>query len=159
MSFETAAGVAGLISLAIQASKELIKYYQACRGQDEQLDEITTSLERLTRVLAYVQDVLDPSKLPASVNASEVESLRSSLATQVTRLRNLAASCAATKTPKDAVELARAIKRRVLFPFKKETLRDAESIIRDIEAAITIALGVFNMWVNASLARLIQRSS
>ena len=145
MSFEVAAGVAGLLSLAIQATKELAKYYLAYSGQGDYISETLSGLHTIENILANLKSLVDGTELPNSVDASEIQGIVAALESQIRRLQQLVRDCWTAPAPKDALEKARLVKQRFLFPFRKGTIKDIHDIIREMRANITLALQVFNM--------------
>lgn len=141
-----AASVAGLVSLGLQTTEYLYKYYAAYKGREEDLAKITNRLSDLLQTLSVIDRVLRTRKwrpdeqttLQNIENAIyQSEDVIQDLQEEVQKFRKEPAT--------DASTAIRAVGRRAAYPFRKGTLAKLDEDVGAFRENLSIALQALHL--------------
>ncbi|KAK7227439.1 hypothetical protein V2G26_015442 [Clonostachys chloroleuca] len=136
-----AGSAVGIVSLGLTAAQGLIQYYQAYRGQSEDVVHTTTKLELLLDLLENLQILLSSRKSHAKdgdlldkVNSYVEDSYEpiQELEEQLNKLRKT--------SDRDVIASLHGFGRRLVYPLRKSTLQKLEADIEDSVQVISLAL-------------------
>ncbi|KAF7512590.1 hypothetical protein GJ744_000851 [Endocarpon pusillum] len=136
-----AAGVAGLLSLGLQATECLYKYYTAYRDRDDHLAKTADRLDDLHRTLQIIYDTLQTRKW-----RPDEQTLLQNIERSITRCGDVINELQdeAKKLGKASVDNFRNITvtagRRAAYPFRRSTLQRLEEDITDFRDNLSTAL-------------------
>ncbi|KAK2745548.1 hypothetical protein FQN57_003673 [Myotisia sp. PD_48] len=142
-----AAGTAGFISLGIQVTTILVKFYNACEGQSE---DIARTLERL-RTLLGIFTSLDAVLRSRKFRLDEqdlIKEIEASVDQCVEAIEELQAECQKFETSPSANSkkgVLRLAGRRVAYPLRESTLNKLNEEISSAEEDISIALDLLQL--------------
>ena len=135
--------LAGIVSLGIQVTDSLVKYYTACKDREsdtahtvKRLTHLSTILEILRKQLVDREFQPDEKSLLQAIERSvgDCEELIKELQQETEKF---------TKAPQAGVAAAaRATGRRLAYPFRQSTLQKLDEDVDEICANLTLALQV-----------------
>ena len=141
-----AAGVAGVVTLGIQVTQSLVKFYKSYMNIYSELAGIIERLERLTEALQSLEKALSSRTFQV-----DEQSLVKSIETSITKcdelIQELQDECQKFSEPssirfKDAVKSSG---RRIAYPFRQSTLQKLDEDIDEIRANLSFALNVLQL--------------
>jgi hypothetical protein len=141
-----AAGIAGLISLAIQTTQGLVQFYTSYRDQDTDVARTTEKLESLLNTFQFLNTALQSRKFRADERGlmNQVESsiqqcndLIQALGDELLKLKK--------SLPSGFKTSIKAAGRRTLYPFKRSTLQKLDEDVGDVRDDLTLALEVLQL--------------
>ena len=147
-----ALGVAGsvisIVSLGIQLTHGLLKYYGSWKDQDDVVGNMCISLDNLSRSLTVLEKALQP---PAAFDKSINDSVEKNINAMDGTMRKLGDELRKVRdaeSPKVGVRAAmRRHVRRAFYPFKEETLRKIQEDVSEAQHNLNLALEVLQMSV------------
>jgi hypothetical protein len=141
-----AAGIAGLLSLGIQVTESLVKFYTSYKKQDTDVAQTTEKLKNLLSTFRYLDSALQKRKFRPEEQGL-IKNIESSLQQCDECIRELQDEC--EKLEKDSVSgIKGAIKvagRRVAYPFRQSTLQKLDEDIGEIRDNLSLALDVLQL--------------
>lgn len=141
-----ASGVAGLLSLGIQVTQTLVRFYTTYKDQDNDVAKVTQNLDNLLSIFRSLDIAIEERRSQVDTQGllQEVEKAVQKCEEIITELQN---EC--EKFHKEsAVGLRDRIKvagRRTAYPFRKSTLQKLEEDISDIRENLSFALDVLQL--------------
>lgn len=143
-----AGSVVGIVSLGIQLTQGLLKYYGSWKDQDNDISDMCASLDSLQRTLTILSKTIQaPAKFGMSIKDSvekNVNHIRGALEKFKDELRKVQG----TESPKPGARSAmRRHVRRALYPFKEETLSKIQRVVSEACATLDLALQVLQVFV------------
>lgn len=148
-SLAVASGIAGLLSLGIQAAQSLISFYTTYKDHDTDLAKITqnlNNLQSLQSTFRALKVAVDERRSQAGTLdlLREVEKAVQHCEEVITELQN---EC--EKFHKDSVaglkDRVKVAGRRAAYPFWKSTLQKLEEDVSDIRENLSFALDVLQL--------------
>ena len=143
-----ASSVAGIISLGIELTHGLLKYYGSWKDQDNVVEDICTSLDNLSGSLMVLEKALQP---PARFDKNVKDSVEKNINAMYGALRKLDDELRKVRnveSPKVGVRSAmRRHVRRAFYPFREETLSNIRRGVAEAHANLDLALQVLQMSV------------
>ncbi|KAI9708174.1 MAG: hypothetical protein M1820_004128 [Bogoriella megaspora] len=130
----------GVLSLGIQACQGLTEYYRAWEGQDEEISGILGNLLREQDILELLQHTL--AKQPPGFCASviQVEECITQVNTEFIKLDEMLRKCRQVPAPVGAREKARNIAKGLLYPFRRETIRELKEAAGEVGKLLALAV-------------------
>lgn len=147
-----ALGVAGsvisIVSLSIELTHGLLKYYGSWKDQDNVVNDMCISLDNLSRSLTALDKALQP---PVRFDESVIDIVKENINTMHGTMRKLGDELRKVRDvelPKVGVRAAmRRHARRAFYPFKEETLRKIQEDVSEAQHNLNLALEVLQMSV------------
>jgi len=147
-AFGVASSVVGIVSLGIQLTQGLLKYYGSWKDQDNVVADMCTSLDNLSGSLTVLEKALQP---PARFDKSVKDSVEKNINAMYGTMRKLEDELRKVRdaeSPKVGVRSAmRRHVRRGLYPFREETLNKIQRVVAEARQNLDLALQVLQMFV------------
>jgi hypothetical protein len=147
-AFGVAGSAVGIVSLGIQITQGLIKYYGSWKGQDIDIASICASLDSLSETLKILEKTIQP---PARFNKDikdNVEKNVNAISGAVQKLDDELRKVHDVESPKSGARFAmRRHVRRAFYPFKEETLNKIQRLVAEARQNLDLALLVLQMYV------------
>ena len=141
-----AAGIAGLVSLGIQVTESLVKFYTSYKDQDTDVARMTTKLESLLDTF-YGLDAALQSRRFRPDEKDLIKNIESSVRNCDDLIQELKEEI--QKFDKDSASgftgTIRAAGRRAAYPFRQSTLQKLDEAIGEIRLNLTFTLGVLQL--------------
>jgi hypothetical protein len=136
-----AASVAGLLSVALQSTEYLYKYYTVCRDQHRDLAKVADQLGGLRESLQIIDDHVR-TRTWRPTEESIIRSIERSITRSEDAINALQAEVGKFKKEPadDWRRKAVVVGRRAAYPFKRSTLEDLGEDVSDFRANLSIAL-------------------
>ena len=143
-----AGSVVGIISLGIQLTHGLLKYYGSWKDQDTVVEDMCISLENLSGSLTVLEKALQsPARFDKSIKDS-VEKNINAMHGNMRKLEEELRKVRDAESPKVGVRSAmRRHVRRAFYPFKEETLSKIKQVVAEAHLNLDLALQVLQMSV------------
>ncbi|KAL2783393.1 hypothetical protein BJX66DRAFT_344973 [Aspergillus keveii] len=137
-----ASGAAGIVSLGLDITQGLLKYYAAWRDQDKDIMAMYESLTILSNLLSLLQRKL---QTPATIDTEAKENVEKSIESVLGNMKSLKAELGRIRTtgPSTRDELRGKMRCHVLrmkYPFKAETLRNIRDNIAEARSDLSLAI-------------------
>ncbi|GES56885.1 hypothetical protein ATETN484_0001009000 [Aspergillus terreus] len=141
-----ASGIAGLLSLGIQVTHGLVKFYATYKDRDTDLEKITRNLASLLSIFRLLDVAVNERRSQADTQdlLREVEKAVRDCEETIAELQS---ECEkfhkdSTASLKDRVRVAG---RRAAYPFRKSTLQKLEEDVSEIRENLSFALDVLQL--------------
>lgn len=143
-----AGSVVGIISLGIQLTHGLLKYYGSWKDQDNVVEDMCISLENLFGSLMVLEKALQPpARFDKSVKNSVEKNINAMYGT-MQKLENELGKVRDVESPKVGVRSAmRRHVRRAFYPFREDTLSKIQRVVAEAHLNLDLALQVLQMSV------------
>jgi len=129
--FSVAAGTVGVISLGIQVCQGLVRFYSDYRSASSDIKRICSSLDVLSNTLERLQSTLIQLELGS---ASDIASKAlEACSSGITELEEYLKKCRVSQSWKGQ-------RKRLRYPFQKESLRALKSNVEDLRQNLSLAL-------------------
>jgi hypothetical protein len=144
--FSVATGIAGLISLGIQVTGSLVKFYTSYKGQDSDVTRTTEKLESLLHTFQFLDATLQSRTFrPDEVDL--IKNIESSIHKCDDLIQELKQECekfdkASINGIKGTIKVAG---RRAAYPFRQSTLQKLDEDISEIRDNLSLALEVLQL--------------
>jgi hypothetical protein len=141
-----AAGIAGLISLAIQTTKGLVEFYTSYRDQNTDVARTTEKLESLLKTFQFLNAALQSRKFRA-----DERDLMNQVESSIQQCNNLIQVLGDEllkfqKSPPGGFNSTiKAAGRRTAYPFKRSTLQKLDEDVGEVRDDLTLALEVLQL--------------
>ncbi|KAK2752447.1 hypothetical protein FQN54_008109 [Arachnomyces sp. PD_36] len=144
--FSVAAGIAGLLSLGIQITESLVKFYTSYKDQDAAVAQMTQNLENLLGIFRSLDAALRSRQFRAD-EQDLIKNIEGSIKKCDEIIKELRDEC--EKLDKVSVSgIKGTIKvagRRTAYPFRQSTLQKLEEDIGEIRDNLSLALDVLQL--------------
>lgn len=136
-----AAGIAGLISLGIQVTESLAKFYTLYKGQDADVNRTSAKLESLSGTFKFLSSALQ-SRTFRSDEQGQIKNIESSIRKCDELIQELQEECEkCEKVSKAGTKgTIRTVGRRMVYPFRQSTLQKLDEAISEIGDNLSLAL-------------------
>lgn len=141
-----ASGTAGLLSLGLQITQSLVKFYTAYKDQDTDLVKVTQNLKSLQTLFIFLNDTVEERRSQASTRdlLREVEKVVQKCEEIITELQS---EC--ERFHRDSVaglkDRFKVAGRRAAYPFRKSTLQKLEEDVNEIRENLSLALDILQV--------------
>jgi hypothetical protein len=147
-SLGVAGSVVGIISLSMQISEGLLKYYRSWKDQDNAVSDLCASLESLSESLTILSTAIQPPVKFGKAVKNDVEKNVDRMSGTLKKLKDELEKIKGTQTPKPGARATmRRHVRRALYPFREETLNKMQRAIDNARSDLDLALQVLQMSV------------
>jgi len=141
-----AAGIAGLISIKIQVTESLVKFYTSYKDQDSDVTRTTEKLENLLNTFQFLYAALQGRAFRPD-KQDLIKSIESSIHKcdeLIEELKEKYKKCekASTTGIKSTIRTAG---RRTVYPFRRSTLQKLDDTIGEIRHNLSLALEVLQL--------------
>jgi ankyrin repeat domain-containing protein 50 len=141
-----AAGIAGLISLGIQVTESLVKFYTSYKSQDADVARTTENLENLLSSFKFLSSALQNRTFRPD-ERDLIRNIESSIHKCDDLIQELKEECekfdkASVIGIKGTIKVAG---RRAMYPFRQSTLQKLDEDISEIRGNLSLALEVLQL--------------
>jgi hypothetical protein len=141
-----AAGVAGLLSLGLQTTDTLVKFYTSHKGRNENIGRTTHRLETLQSAFDALQTALQQRKFQPD-EETLIGRIESSIHSCAELIQELQEECTKLTGPlgssfNDAVKV---VGRRAAYPFRESTLKKLEEDAGEMRNHLSFALDILQL--------------
>ena len=136
---------AGIVSLGLTVCQSLISYYGPWSAYGEEMSELACKAEGLKTTLQTVQGTLEKFESTESIQTMEVQTGIMSCKEALQRLEKEIEKCKKTQSPSDIREKLQAIRKRVLYPFKRETLLWLKNTVEGLQTNLNTSFQVLQL--------------
>ncbi|KAF7134031.1 hypothetical protein CNMCM5793_005611 [Aspergillus hiratsukae] len=133
------AGVAGIISLGLQVTQGIVSLCSAWKGYGGDMENLRNKTTGLANALTHLDHVLRQTSSGNAFTNQVVDLLDCSKVT-MEKLDKLRA-----KLPTPAIDKHRGIKRKITYPFEKQTILEMRSMIDSLQGNIDTALNILHV--------------
>ncbi|EFQ99323.1 ankyrin repeat-containing protein [Nannizzia gypsea CBS 118893] len=145
-----AGSIAGLVSLSIQVTGSIVKFYDSYQGQGVAVDRTTGMLKSFLSMLQYLHQRIQERKFQPD-EQDLIQAIESSIENCEDLIYELRDECEKLKKKTPAGDLKAVLKvtgRRALYPFKESTLKKLEEDIGEMRENLTFALNALQVEEN-----------
>ncbi len=142
--FSVGAGLTGVISLGLTACQGLIKYYESARSQAADVEKAVKQAEDLRSTLEILEKVIKTPQCGATNVVVHVESKIKSCEEGIRSLSTYLDKCKQEEPMGDWKEKLQAQKGRLLYPFRREALKNLVQTLHDVQQGLSTALDILN---------------
>jgi hypothetical protein len=156
-----AGSVVGIVSLGIQLTEGLLKYYASWKDQDNDISAMCASLDSLQRTLTVLSRTIQPpARFGMSIKDS-VEKNVNCITGILEKLKDELEKVQGTEPPNPGARSAmRRHVRRALYPFREETLSKIQRVVSEARSNLDLALQVLQVFVYLRfISNVLQRLS
>lgn len=141
--FSVVTGAAGIVSLGITVLQGLIKYYEAYKSRDSDIDHTISKIARLLDVLSNLRDQLDARRSRYG-DDNALSSVVSSIEACTEIIQELEEELDKFERtpPQGTMASFRAAGRRAVYPFRPSTLQKLEEDVDDLMSSLSFAVQV-----------------
>jgi hypothetical protein len=143
--FSVASSAAGIISLGLQVTQGLVTYYSQFKALDTDIAEISRKADGLYGILQVLEG---PLRKFESDNAPVPAQVRTAISACEEGLRNLngwVEKHGKTEPPASIEDRLRVLKKRTLFPFRRDTLLGLKSTLESLQSNLNTAIQVLHL--------------
>lgn len=138
-----ASSAIGAVSLGIQVCQGLVSYYADYKSFDDDIDRIIGKLRGLEETLENLKNGITRFQ---NANAKEVEDVNKKISAcdnGILRLQTILNKCRASSSTNSVHRFVQ----KTLYPFRKNTLKELDASVRDLQGNLDTGLLSFLMWV------------
>lgn len=143
--FSVTGTAVGITSLGIQACQGLVRYYSEFRSYHEDINVTIQRLEGLQAILEVLDLVKEKVELDNDGPPAQLHLALQACSDGVRKLGCIVRKCGETKMPDTLEDRLRLIRKRLLWPFKRDTLSDMQRTLDRLQASLQLALHILHM--------------
>jgi hypothetical protein len=134
--FSVASSAVGIVSLGLQVTQGLVTYYSQFKAFDSDIAEISRKADGLHGILQVLENATIPAQVRTAISASE-EGLRN--------LNGWVEKYGKAEPPANIEDRLRLLKKRTLFPFRRDTLLGLKSTLESLQSNLDTAIQVLHL--------------
>ncbi|KAH5442343.1 hypothetical protein HBI23_131770 [Parastagonospora nodorum] len=138
--FSVAGTAVGITSLGIQTCQILYNYYSKYKGYHDDIDSVLQEVEGLQSILESLRQVKDRFEIDNNVPSSQLHIALKACEDALARLKAMADRCNTTKQTESIQSRLRDVKKRLIWPYRKETLADMQATLSRFQDNLSLAL-------------------
>ncbi|ORY09159.1 hypothetical protein BCR34DRAFT_616004 [Clohesyomyces aquaticus] len=127
--FSVAGTAVGITSLGIQVCQVLIQYYYQFKDWSEEVFAVLRRVDILSSTLNAVEKLKQKFESDDDEVLEELQSTLTECLADLKSLDHMSRKCSETTLPESLEDKARLVKKRLLWPFKKETLSSLQDAV------------------------------
>jgi hypothetical protein len=135
----------GIVSLGLTVCQSLISYYGPWSAYDEEISELARKAEGLKTTLQTVQGTLEKFESTEMIQTKEVQTRIMPCIEALQRLEKEIEKCKKSQSPSNFRDKLQAIRKRVLYPFKRETLLWLRNTVEGLQANLNTTFQVLQL--------------
>ncbi|KAI9924721.1 hypothetical protein MW887_006577 [Aspergillus wentii] len=144
------ASAAGLISLGLETCKGIVKYCDAWRGSDEEIANLTTKAEGLSKTLKHLDRILIETDQIDPEIASDISAKIVANRSWITKLNEKISKCVATSQDNGRIQTTA---RKAMYPFRRDTLLGMKDILHGLQMNLHTAFLAAQLQQVSALAK------
>jgi hypothetical protein len=135
----------GVTSLGVQVCQAVIQYYSQFRSFDDEITAIVTRAEVLAGTLEALESVRAQIGIHGDRVSDQLQCAIATCASSLAALNAMVRKCGETKLPVSTEDKRRLLKKRLLWPFRQETLTNLRTALDELQANVQLAMQVFSL--------------
>ena len=143
--FSIASGAAGLVSLGLTVCQGLLKFYESCKGAEEDVKRMYDSVEQVTKTLKYLQHPIHQGRFSRDVAARVEESIQMCENGLFALRKKLLKILDASQGTAGWSSKLKSQFQRTLYPFRESTIVKLKEICSDLQSSLVLALETLQM--------------
>jgi hypothetical protein len=152
-AFGVAGNVIGIVSLGIQITQGLLKYYESWKDQDNDISNMCASLDSLSETLKILSKTIHPPARFDDTTKDSVEKNVNRTDGAVGKLKGELGKIQDTEPIQSGVRSTmRRHVRRALYPFIEETLSKIKRFVSEARQNLDFALQVLQVFASQRFA-------
>lgn len=140
----------GVTSLSIQACQALSQYYTHFQSFDDDIGAIVKRLDGLSQSLEVLEWLRPKVEVQGDPVSSQLQQAVEACTSGLSDLQAMAAKCGELAVPTTLQDKKRTFKKRLLWPFRQETVASMVSTLDGLQANVQLAVQLLNMFVSQS---------
>jgi hypothetical protein len=135
----------GVTSLGIQLCQTVIKYYSRFRSFDDDISAVVKRAEVLESTLEALESVRVKMDVRHGHVSKHLQSAMNACAVSMEALNAMAQKCGETALPHSSKDTRRILEKRLLWPFKQNTLTNLRTALDELQANVQLAVQVVDL--------------
>lgn len=145
--FSVAGTAVGITSLGIQVCQALARYYAQFRSFHDDINAVVRRVESLERILRALDSVKNTVQVGDDEALIQFQNAMETARDALGCLQKEANRCGYTTMPDDLRDKAKLVRKRLLWPFKRDTLLGLQRTLDRLQANLILALNVLGISV------------
>lgn len=138
--FSAAGTAVGITSLGIETFQIIHKYYSNAKGYHNDIDSVLRQAEGLQGILESLHQLKDRLELNDVTSSSQLQLALKACEDTLYALKRMADKCAVAKQAQGFKPRVREVQKRLLWPYKKETVTDLQAKLSTFQYNLDLAL-------------------
>ena len=135
-----AGSVVGLVSLSIQCCEGLTSYYSDFRSCSDEMNRTLQHMNEVTTICRNLERELQGRAQSTDPTSQQVIRLITSCHDNIQKLEHALNQCRITHLPANFTAKVQLFHAKMLYPFRKRTLRSLEEAVHSVQTNLGIAL-------------------
>jgi hypothetical protein len=149
--FSIIGSAVGVVSLGLTVCQGLISYYGPWTAYDKEISCLAQKAEGLKTTLTILQEPVQNFESSGSSVAIEVQRRIISCGELLESLQSVVENCKKTSPSSDLKHRAQALKKRIMYPFRRDTVLWLVNTVEGLQANLNTALQVLQLYVTSKL--------
>jgi hypothetical protein len=138
--FSVAGTAVGITSLEIQTFQILYTYYSQYKGFHDDIDKVLQQVEGLQGILESLRQIKERFEIADHEPSSQLHLALEACEATLRQLKYMADKCNNTKQAADTQGRIRNARKRLLWPYKKDTLSGMQAMLGRFQDNLSLAL-------------------
>lgn len=143
--FSVAGSAVGIVSLGLAVCQSVVRYYDAYKGQGDEIKEMLERTSRLVSVLKLLKLRLDNYTIAYPQPVDQILACLASFENAVTRLGALIRKCEHAAASDTFQQKLCTVGRKSLYPFRQKTLRAWAESVSESKKDIDVVIGILQL--------------
>jgi DNA polymerase III epsilon subunit-like protein len=138
--FSVAGTAVGITSLGIRTFQILYTYYSQYKGFHSDIDNVLRQVKGLQGILENLRQVKERFEIDNHAPSSQLHLALEACEAALKQLKHMADKCNTTNQVADVQTRVRNARKRLLWPYKKDTLSDMQTVLSRFQDNLSLAL-------------------
>ncbi|KAH7053067.1 hypothetical protein B0J12DRAFT_43999 [Macrophomina phaseolina] len=143
--FSVAGSAVGIVSLGLAVCQSVVRYYDAYKGQGDEINDMLERTSRLVSVLKLLKLRLDNYTIAYPQPVDQILACLASFENAVTRLGALIRKCEHAAASDTFHQKLCTVGRKSLYPFRQKTLRAWAESVSESQKDIDVVIGILQL--------------
>lgn len=140
-------GVAiSLVSLGLQACQGLTAYYDSWKASDEHIRRALEKIASLNSTLIRLDEILKQPDFSNLLATQNVQDITVPFRNGIKAVQDILDKCRSTTPGPNSNDRFQNIKKRAIYPFKKETIQSLEASVTQLNITLNTAVQVLLLY-------------
>lgn len=136
-------GVAiGLVSLGLEVCQGLTKYYESWKTHDDDIRRALEKIDSLHSTLRALERILNQPDFSSLSTVQNVQSIIVPFQTGINEVQDILDKCRSTTAGLNSKDKLHSIRKKALYPFKRDTLQSLEASVAQLHGTLNTAVQV-----------------
>jgi hypothetical protein len=138
--FSVAGTAVGITSLGIQTFRIIYTYYSQYKGFHDDIDHVLRQVEGIQGILESLHQAKERFGIDNHAPSSQLHLALEACEAALKQLKHMADKCNTTNQVTDVQTRVRNARKRLLWPYKKDTLSDMQTVLSRFQDNLSLAL-------------------